>query len=512
MGFGGCRWVSGNRTTLARNEESLLDPGRNCWRIEQADRAALVVDAANYFRLARKAMLEARSQILLIGWDLDTRIKLIGEEQDESGEDDIPVHLGPFIAWLAKQRPELRIYILAWNGELYSLLGRGTTLARMMVWRLLNKRISFKLDSTPPLAASHHHKILVVDDSMAFCGGIDMTGSRWDKRDHLDDEPGRQRPTTHRPYGPWHDATMAVDGAVARALGELGRRRWQKACREMVEPPKEQSNPWPDELLADFHDVEIAISRTRGDDGEEDEVREIEALFVDLIGEAKRFLYVEQQYFASRVIAEAICKRLAETDPPEFVIVNPCTADGWLEEQVMGAARAELYETLRKADHKDRFRIYYPVTEQGDEIYVHAKIMIVDDVVLKVGSANMNNRSMGLDSECDVTIDARRPANEGCRLQIAALRADLMAEHLGVDPADVGRLFAETGSLIATIDRLRGDGRSLCLYNPPNFGAGAKAVAKSEVADPESAGEPFEPFARRRLFRGFLQRVRARRR
>ena len=489
----------------------MLEPGRNCWRIERAERAALVVDAADYFRLARQAMLDAKSQILLIGWDLDTRIKLIGEKQDESGQEDVPVHLGPFLAWLAKRRPKLKIYILAWNGELLSLLGRGTTLARMAVWRLLNKSISFRLDHTPPLAASHHHKILVVDDALAFCGGIDMTGSRWDTRDHLDDEPGRQRPSTHRPYGPWHDATMAVDGAAARALGELGRDRWKKACKEVVKAPKTKSDPWPDELDADFHQIEISISRTCGDDGEGSEIREIEALFLDLINKAERFLYVEQQYFASRVIAEAMAKRLMEADPPEFLIVNPCTADGWLEEQMMGAARAELFQILRKADHKERFRIYYPVTEQGEDIYVHAKIMIVDDLVLKVGSANMNNRSLGLDSECDVTIDGRRPANEGCRKQIEALRYDLMGEHLGVAPAEVAKVFQETNSLIATVDRLRGEGRSLRLYRPPEFSEPSKTLAKAEVADPESTAEPFEPLARRRLVRGFLHRLRKRR-
>jgi phospholipase D1/2 len=485
---------------------SILEPDRNCWRIEKANRAALVIDAADYFKLAREAMLEARSQILLIGWDLDTRLKLINEEED--GE--APVHLGPFISWLARHRPELCIHILAWGGEAYSLLGRGTTLARMAVWRLFSKRVDFKLDTKHPREASHHHKILVIDDSFAFCGGIDMTGSRWDTREHKDDEPGRKRPTTHRPYGPWHDATMAVDGDAARALGDLARLRWKIACAQELDCPEGECDPWPDDLEPDFHDVEIGISRTRGDDGENEELREIEALFVDMIGAAKRFVYVEQQYFASRVIADAIAKRLTEPDPPEFVIVNPCTGQGWLDESVMGPARAELHEAIRKVDHKDRFRIYYPVTEGGEDIYVHAKIMIVDDVMLKVGSANMNNRSMGLDSECDVTIDTQREANQGCRMQIAALRSDLMAEHLGVAPGEVARTFEETGSLIAAVERLRGDGRSLRLYRPPEFSGAAKAVANTEIADPESANEPFEPRARRRLFRGFVGRLRRR--
>jgi phosphatidylserine/phosphatidylglycerophosphate/cardiolipin synthase-like enzyme len=482
-----------------------LEPERNCWRIEQAKRAALVVDGEDYFQLARAAMLKAKSQILVMGWDLDTRLKLT----EERAEDGAPVHLGPFISWLAKKRPGLCIHILAWDGEIYSLLGRGTTLIRMGVWRLFNKRISFKLDSSHPRQASHHHKILVVDDAFAFCGGIDMTGSRWDTREHKDHEPGRKQPTTHRPYEPWHDAALAVEGDAARALGDLGRIRWKIACSEELDCADGHCDPWPDGLEAQFRDVEVAIARTRGHEGEHEELREIEALFLDMIKAAKNFVYAENQYFSSRVIAEAIAERLTEPDPPEFVIVNPRTGRGWLDETVMGAARADLVREMGKADALGRFRIYYPVTAKGRDIYVHAKVMIVDDQMLRVGSANFNNRSMGLDSECDVLIDASRMANQGSEARIAELRCDLMAEHLGVEPAEVQRTFEQTGSLIATVERLRNEGRSLRLFRPPDVAKVATAIAKSEAADPESADEPFEPFAQHRLL-GRLPRLRRR--
>ena len=175
--------------------------------------------------------------------------------------------------------------------------------------------------------ASHHHKIAVIDDALAFCGGIDMTADRWDTREHRDGDEHRERPTTRRRYEPWHDATMAVDGAVAAALGELARERWRAAGGEPIQPPDCDSDPWPDELDADLRDVDIAIARTRGEYDARSAIREIEALYVDMIRSAKRFVYAENQYFASRVIAEAIAKRLQEPDPPEFVIVNPRCAD-----------------------------------------------------------------------------------------------------------------------------------------------------------------------------------------
>src|SRR3546814_7628094 len=84
---------------------------------------------------------------------------------------------------------------------------------------------------------------------------------------------------------------------------------------------------------------------------------------------------------------------LDEDDPPEFVMVMPKTADGWLEQMAMDAARVELVRAIAKARHGDRLRIYVPHTEQGDPIYVHAKTAIVDDRLIRVGSANLNHRS-----------------------------------------------------------------------------------------------------------------------
>ena len=143
-----------------------MEPGRNCWRIERTGRASLIVDAADYFRIAREAMLRAQSQILLIGWDFDTRIELIKE-----GDGEAPVKLGPFLTWLSRRKPGLRIHILAWDGKLYSFLGRGTTLFRLAEWRLFKPRIKFRLDAAHPLKGCHHHKIMVIDDAFACCGG-----------------------------------------------------------------------------------------------------------------------------------------------------------------------------------------------------------------------------------------------------------------------------------------------------------------------------------------------------
>lgn len=482
-----------------KKDETLAEPGRNCWRTARADRAALIVDAADYFAHAHAAMLRAERQILLIGWDFDTRIDLTPE-----GDGDGPGKLGSFLSWLARSRPELKIHILKWDVGAIKLLGRGTTVFRLARWAL-SKQIFFKLDHAHPFGGCHHQKIVVIDDRLAFCGGIDMTADRWDTREHLDHDQRRRRPTTGRRYGPWHDASLAVDGEAARALGDLARDRWARAGGEPIDPPDAGGDPWPEGLAPQFREVDIAVARTRGAGKDEPPVREVEALFVDMIARARRFIYAENQYFASRAIAAAVAKRLGEPDPPEIVVVNARKQDGWVEEEVMGGARAELVRALGPIDHKRRFRIYSPATTEGSDIYVHAKLMIADDEMLRVGSANLNNRSMGLDSECDLLIDCRGDAR--CRDAIASVRADLLAEHLGGSPAEVKAKLAETGSLIATIEALRGSGRTLLPFDPPEPDQLAKAIVRAELLDPESAGNDFEPLARPGLFAGLRRRL-----
>lgn len=475
----------------------MLETGRNCWRIERAGKAALIVDAADYFRLARQAMAGARRQILLIGWDFDTRIELARET-----EDDGPCELGAFLSWLPEKTPGLAIHILKWNLGSVKLLARGTTVLRIGRWAT-RRDVHFKLDGAHPVGASHHQKIVVIDDKLAFCGGIDMTGDRWDTREHRDRDERRRRPTTRRRYGPWHDATMAVDDDAARALGELARERWAAAGGAPIAAPETDGERWPDALAPMFTGVAVAISRTRGAHAARPPLREIEALFVDQIRAAERYVYVENQYFASRKVAAAILDRVTAPDCPEIVIVNPRTGAGWLEEEAMSPARARLLRAIRQADRAGRFQIYHPVTTRGEDIYVHAKILIADDRVLRVGSANMNNRSMGLDSECDLTIDATLADDPAAaRAAVGAAVCDLVAEHLGTERPLVAAHWARTRSLIGAIAALTRDGRRLVPFHPEAPNALEAALAENEALDPESTGEHYEPIARPGLLKG----------
>ena len=481
------------------------------WRFAKAERASLIIDAQCYFSVMQQAMMNARHRILLIGWDFDTRIHLTeGRRWFEKGRKrEQPSRLGSFIPWLVRHRKTLEIRLLKWSFGIFKFPMRGSMWFDLLRWAP-HKRIDFTFDSAHPTGCSHHQKIAVLDDRLAVCGGIDMTDGRWDTREHKEDDERRKSPRGGT-YTPWHDATMMVEGEVADALEDIGRDRWIRAGGKALKPHEKRTDSlWPEELDVQFENVEIGIARTRAEYRDWNAVTEIEHLFLAHIRRAKRFIYAESQYFASRKIAEAMIARLEEDDPPEIVIVHPENADGWLEQQVMDHARAELVRCVREADHKNRFSIWCPYVGETP-IYVHAKIMIVDDEVLRVGSANFNNRSMRLDSECDLFIDAARKGNEHAGTVIRDLRWSLLAEHCGVEEDEMPNLLARHGSMAAMIEHVETDSpRRLQRYHPPELNTVQKELARSQALDPEDPDDLLEPFAKGGIFRkgGRLSRMR----
>ena len=468
--------------------DPILVPGRTCWRMETADRVAVIIDAAAYFARIKAAILNARHTVMLIGWDFDTRIKL----EPDDPMPGVPNELGDFLSWIVRVRPELTINVLKWDLAILKMPFRGGTPLVLLDW-ISSRRLRFRLDSAHPPGACHHQKIAIIDDALAFCGGIDMTTDRWDTPDHRDGDPRRVRPNGEA-YGPFHDVTTAVDGAAARALGELARERWHRATGEMLTPPPPVPAFWPDDLEPDFRDLPVAIARTdpmadhegtqkTGKRG----VREIEALYLAAIAAARDFIYLESQYFASTAVAGALKARLAEEDGPEVIVVNPVRTTSWLENTVMLGARARLTRELREADRHGRFRLFAALTDGGACITVHAKVMVVDDRLLRIGSANLNNRSMGLDTECDLALEAGPgPEHAETRRAILHTRNDLIAEHLGSTPEEVAAAHRRLGSLAAAIDSLRKTvGRTLEPLHDPEPDGLAAAVADARVFDPE---------------------------
>ncbi|WP_119304402.1 phospholipase D-like domain-containing protein [Dongia deserti] len=483
-----------------------LVPSQTCWRREQADRFALIVDAADYFRFAKAAMLEAQHSIMLIGWDFDTRIKFEPQSPTMHG----PNRLGRFLIWLPKRRPGLQIYLLKWDLGMVQALGRGMT-PLFVLDLITTARLRLKLDAAHPAGAAHHQKIVVIDDSLAFCGGIDMTVDRWDTREHRDGDRRRRKPSG-RAYAPWHDATAVVDGDAALAIGDLARERWRLATGERIAPASSRRPAWPRDLTPIFERVEIGIARTIPEFDGNPEVREIERLYLEAFARARRTIYIETQYLASRKLVEGLARRLGDREGPDIVIVLPESAGGWLERKAMDGARRKLLRLLWRADRHQRLGVYYPVTQSGEPIYVHAKIMIVDDWLLRVGSSNLNNRSMGFDTECDLALEAAPDEIEGTKTRgaINSIRRDLLCEHLGVEVDVFMAAFDRSGgSLLKTIEALRRPGRTLNAFKVEDIAEDESILAENELLDPEGAAPSLKEQAIRGL-RDLISRMRVR--
>jgi len=457
----------------------ILAPGRNCWRLERASRVAFLVDGVAYFRALAAAIAHARHSILLLGWDFHSRIRLLRDGSLPDNEDTLIAHLERAV----QRRRRLRIHILEWDfAMIYAAEREFLPLLRFGFQT--HKRIHFRLDDRHPAGASHHQKLAVIDDGLAFAGGLDLAACRWDTPGHAAKDPRRSDPGFES-YAPFHDVQAAVDGAAARALGELARQRWRAATGRRLSAPPAVDAVWPETLAVDVRDVDVAIARTAPAYGGRPEVREVEQLYLDAIRSARSHIYLENQYLTANSVGEALAERLREPDGPEIVAVLPQSCSGWLEELSMGVLRARLVERLRQADRHRRLRLLCPTLPgvPDSEYTLHSKLCVVDDRFLRLGSANLSNRSMGLDTECDLALEC--DGSGALAGAIAGLRNRLLGEHLNAPADRVAELLRERGSLIGAVEALRGSERTLRALDTAGLGWAEELVPASSLADPE---------------------------
>jgi phospholipase D1/2 len=431
---------------------SVLEPGRNCGSLAHADRFALLVDGSNYYGALAQSIPQAKHTMVIVGWDLDSRVRL-GPDADRG---PLVPRLRDFLPAVASANPDLNIYILTWSFPILLAHVRDPKL----VWGrdpFKHPRVHLKFDSTHPPGASHHQKIVVIDDCLAFAGGMDIAGGRWDSPEHRADDVRR---AGDPPYPPSHDAQAVVDGDAARALGEIVRDRWYRSTGTSIPEPLQRRDIWPDCVRPDFVDVSVAISRTDVAHDGRGGRHEIEQLHLDLIGAARGYIYIENQYLTSSEMADALCRRLQEAAGPEVVIVLPLNNSGRLEEHTIEVLRFRSIRQLRQADRFSRLRICYPVVPHldGTSVGVHSKILVIDDQLFRVGSSNLTNRSMRLDTECDLTIEASSPQQ---RSGVASLRNRLLAEHLGMSTDAVEAFLSTDRSLVRLVDSRRSNPRCL---------------------------------------------------
>jgi phosphatidylserine/phosphatidylglycerophosphate/cardiolipin synthase-like enzyme/uncharacterized membrane protein YdjX (TVP38/TMEM64 family) len=440
---------------------AFLVPGSNCWKKVTADRLSLLQDAGPTFAAMASVMEAAQRTIFIVGWDLDSRTVLRPDENDPYRRT-----LLPLLCRCLELRPELHIFVLIWDFSFIYSFEREPRPRRQ--FGRAHPRLHFSLDANHGSGGSHHQKLVVVDDQVAFVGGIDLTLHRWDVPEH--------RPQDHRRteasgalYDPFHDVHAVVSGPAAVALGELARDRWQADRRRPAPPPPVRlpaggaagaadpatvggdSSVWPADLAVDATMIEVGLARTLVCPGRP-AIKEVEALTLGAIAAAERWIYAENQYLTSGAITRALGRLLSADTGPEVVLLLPEVESGWKEQSSMGILRAQALAYLLQKDRHRRLRLLTPVVSRDGEsrrVAVHAKVLVIDDVLAKIGSANFSNRSLGLDSECDLAVEGCDPAS---RSFVASVRNRLLGEHMGLPPEQVAARLAEHGSLLRLVD------------------------------------------------------------
>ncbi len=425
--------------------EDIFRPGKHCWKIANASYASIIVDYANYYRDLHQSIVKAKKSIFILGWDIDGRIELLrGEEKEKS---TAPACLFDLIKWKFEQQPDIKIYLNKWDYSIFFAKEREPLAG--LHWKTIESdNFHYCIDSVLPLGACHHQKIAVIDDEVAYCGGMDIALARWDYREHHPVNPDRQDPkgllNPHHtePFTPYHDLMMVTAGEAARSLAELVRERWNLACETPAIPllhegSRDIPHSWPHSDPPDFENIHIAIARTLPPVRKNPRREEIIETYLTEIKQAEKFIYIENQFLVQEDIARALNKQLRDKPELRVLAISCDHPKGIMEKKSMWTPRLKFREIVESGGVADRVALAYPISREDgrqDPVRIHSKLMIIDDKFLHLGSANINNRSMGLDTECDQIIFGE--SDKACK-KIAAVRTDLIREHSGREADEI---------------------------------------------------------------------------
>ena len=372
----------------------------------KGNKIEVLVDGSAAFPTFLEAMEKAQSHVYLAGWIMSPSFKVVRGEE--------PVSIRDFLGDLA-ERVEVRL--LLWGGApVPRFLRESRKQARGKAEEMCRgTKIKLGLDSKERPMHCHHEKLIVVDDEVAFVGGIDWTlfgGDRYDT-------------PTHPPRGElgWHDVGTRLEGPIVADVIDHFSMRWRETTGESLPPPAEQREAGTSEIqLVRTVPEKVYGSLPKGD------FRILEA-YMRGLRSARHFIYIENQFLWSPRIVDLLAEKLANPPNDDFRLIcvlpsHPTTGED--------DTRGQLAQ-LKEADEGDRF-LACGVWARGagthsDPIYVHAKVCIVDDRWMTIGSANLNNHSLFNDSEVNVvTCDSEL---------IERTRHRLWAEHLELDEADI---------------------------------------------------------------------------
>jgi phosphatidylserine/phosphatidylglycerophosphate/cardiolipin synthase-like enzyme len=323
------------------------------------------------------------------------------------------------------------------------------------------------LDSRTRRGGSHHQKLVVVRHpgsparDVAFVGGIDLGYSRNDDSGHAGDPQVMEFPDAYGPRPPWHDIQAEVRGPAVHDLEHTFRERWYGSSILDVSSPVRQlydrayhigamtSRPLPKPLDADetprgHHAVQVLRTypaRLRRYPFAPHGERSIAHAYRKAFARARRLVYLEDQYLWSRPVAGIIASALRDQPDLHVIAVVPRypDKDGAITRIPPLLGQDDVIRACTAAGG-ERFAVYDLENHQGVPVYVHAKVVVVDDVWAMIGSDNLNRRSWSHDSELSIAVldsqrDTRQPRDpaglgDGARTFARDLRLRLWREHL----------------------------------------------------------------------------------
>ncbi|MGI8757636.1 MAG: phospholipase D family protein [Acidimicrobiales bacterium] len=330
-----------------------------------------------------------------------------------------------------------------------------------------------ELDERVRRGGSHHQKTVIIHREggadVAFVGGIDLCHGRRDDADHLGDPQAYAMDECYGPTPAWHDAQLELTGPAVDDVSWSFRERWDdpnsldgrsivRALRRRVAGQARKLPPLPrqDPRSSGDGPHHVQVLRTYpfrrppygfAPEGE----RSVARGYLKALARARRLVAIEDQYLWSGVAADALADALRAHPDLLVVVFVPRYPDeaGGLSGAANRGARNQAIATLTQAGG-ERVAVYDLENREGSPIYVHAKVCILDDVWLEVGSDNVNRRSWTHDSEmaCAVIDERRDPRaptdpgglGDGARVLARDTRLTLWREHLGRQPGDDGDL------------------------------------------------------------------------
>jgi phosphatidylserine/phosphatidylglycerophosphate/cardiolipin synthase-like enzyme len=372
-------------------------------------RMEVLVDGASALRAIADALGAARSHVHITGWHIAAHFELVRGEH--------PVVLGALLADLAER---IDVRVMVWAGAPVPLFHPTRKEVEAGVDTLVRgTQIQCRRDPREHPVHCHHEKTIVIDDEVAFVGGIDMTDLGGDRFDNSEHEARRR-------LG-WHDVASRLAGPVVGDVAAHFRMRWHEVTGETLPPP---ARPAP---LEGEGTSTVQVVRTVAEDMYDavprGDFRVMEA-YIRAIRSAQRFVYLENQFLWSPEIVDLLVDKLERPPTPGFrlVVLLPANANNGQDDTsgqlgVLSAADDAgnphfLATTIRSlSGHRD------------DPLYVHAKVGIVDDRWMTVGSANINSHSLLNDTEMNVVTDDAVLAR--------ATRERLWSEHLQLPAAAI---------------------------------------------------------------------------